>query len=82
MLKSFLKRLLNTSLVTLRMESYFRELSLIFRGWILYMKRLTWVALNRILYIPYTLVNKRMLLIGAYTLISAAGLPALITLIN
>ncbi len=27
------------------------------------------------------LVNKRMLLIGAYTLISAAGLPALITLI-
>ncbi len=32
--------------------------------------------------IPYTLVNKRMLLIGAYTLISAAGLPALITLIK
>ena len=28
--------------------------------------------------IPYTLVNKRMLLIGAYTLISTAGLPALI----
>ncbi len=32
--------------------------------------------------IPYTQVNKRMLLIGAYTLISAAGLPALITLIK
>ncbi len=32
--------------------------------------------------LPYTLVNKRILLIGAYILISAAGLPALITLLS